>query len=191
MQLLLTVFIMILATSVMAMPGDNLVITGSIVNLRQSPAMDAPVLLKLVQGRNVIEMKRVGDWIEVLTNRSDVESGWVHQSLLASLHAHTESNNVATIVDSTAFRTFTDKFKEFNESITRLNGFVLFIQVEEVDIGKLQITATPEWFSATQEQREEILSTVFEMWSDIVEPGFSILVQVVDEHGQPHMVMFR
>ena len=48
-------------TSSFADTGDELIITGDIVNLRTGPSSDADAPIKLLQGRKVIEIQRYLD----------------------------------------------------------------------------------------------------------------------------------
>ena len=62
-RLLSGLLVCVLPFAVGASPGDDLVITGVIVNLRKYPSTDAEILLKLARDRKVVEIKREGDWV--------------------------------------------------------------------------------------------------------------------------------
>ncbi|MEX2353781.1 MAG: SH3 domain-containing protein, partial [Gammaproteobacteria bacterium] len=81
MRNLLIFSLIILTGGLKAQSGQELRITGSLVNVREAPSIDTPVLLRLSQGRRIIELGREGEWIQVQLDHDDVNSGWIHQSL--------------------------------------------------------------------------------------------------------------
>jgi Bacterial SH3 domain len=71
----------LLAKSVVAAPGDSLVVTGDLVNVRAGPAMDDRVNLQVRRDQRALELAREGEWVRVkLAGRG--EEGWIHRSLL-------------------------------------------------------------------------------------------------------------
>ncbi len=68
-----------------AATGDKLIITGDIVNLRTAPSSSADSPIKLLKDREVTEIKRQHDWVEIETHRKDIKTGWIHQSLLVKV----------------------------------------------------------------------------------------------------------
>lgn len=71
----------LLASAAMAAPGDALVVTGDVVNVRAGPGMSNPVLFHAFREQQVVELTRTDDWIEVqILGRA--ENGWIHRSLL-------------------------------------------------------------------------------------------------------------
>jgi len=176
-----------LPSQVIAKPGDELVTTSAIVNLREQPSMESNILLKLAQDRRLIEIKRVDNWVEVYTDRADIGTGWVHASLVAPLPDY-----------KTAVSNHTDQFIRFMESYNKMNaswgqqyGNPPFISVDEYTNRRIRITATTEWLQSDQAQREQMLSTLFDHWGDAVGPGLSMEIIVIDPDGAPMMSMFR
>ncbi|HYZ25739.1 MAG TPA: SH3 domain-containing protein [Geminicoccaceae bacterium] len=71
----------LLATGAAAAPGDALVVTGDVVNVRTGPGMDNPVLFQARRDQQVTELARTTDWIQVrIPDRA--ADGWIHQSLV-------------------------------------------------------------------------------------------------------------
>ncbi len=187
LTLLFLLLVNALSTSLIAAPGDELVVTGSIVNLRERPSTDATVLLKLGQDRRVVEIKREADWVEIFTNRDDVITGWVHSSLLAPPSDH----NIAITNHSDQYTRFMQTFNHLNESWQQQNGYLPFISVEEFTNRRIRITASTEWLNTEQTHREQMLSLIFDHWSKAVGNGMPIDIEVVDQNGERHMTMFR
>lgn len=168
-----------------------LVVTSTLVNVRAHPATTAPILIKLAEGRIVTEIQRQQDWIKVGIDNAVIETGWVNSALLAPLPSTTTNEGSPQSVRYSDFETFIDKFEVLNADTQKQAGFIPFSKAELSGTDTITVTATSDWFTATQNQREEILSAVFELWSSTVEHGESITVQVLDQNNEFHMVMFR
>ena len=71
----------LLATGAAAAPGDALVVTADVVNVRTGPGTDNPVLFHARRDQQVVELARTADWIQVrMPDRA--ADGWIHHSLL-------------------------------------------------------------------------------------------------------------
>jgi Bacterial SH3 domain len=71
----------VLATPAVAAPGDALLVTGDVVNVRAGPGTRNPVLFHVSRDQRVVEAARSGDWVQVQVPGEP--DGWIHQSLLA------------------------------------------------------------------------------------------------------------
>jgi uncharacterized protein YraI len=69
-----------LATAAVAAPGDLLVVTGDVVNVRDGPGTRHGVLRHAVRDQQAVELDRDGDWVRVQIPGE--APGWIHQSLL-------------------------------------------------------------------------------------------------------------
>ena len=73
--------IALFAKSVLAAPGDGLVVTGDLVNVRAGPSMESRVSLQVQRHQRALELERDREWVRVeLAGQG--EQGWIHQSLL-------------------------------------------------------------------------------------------------------------
>jgi hypothetical protein len=76
--------VVLLGGAALAAPGDALVVTADVVNVRAGPGSDAPVLRQVDRDQQALELARQGDWVQVrLPDRDAV--GWIHGSLLATV----------------------------------------------------------------------------------------------------------
>lgn len=187
-MLLFILLVTVPFNKIIAVPGDDLVITGSIVNLRGQASTDAPVLLKLLRDRRVVEIKREGEWVEVFIDRADISTGWIHNSLVAPL---ADRNNVPLAIHTESFNRFVETFNDLNGSWQQQYGYLPFISVEEFTNRRIRITATTVWLKTDQGHRQQMLSLIFAQWSNAVGSGLSIYLEVVDQDGDRHMSMFR
>lgn len=73
--------IALIARLALAAPGDGLVVTGDVVNVRAGPGTEYQVQLQVHRNQPAVELAREGEWVQVeLAGRG--EEGWIHQSLL-------------------------------------------------------------------------------------------------------------
>ena len=71
----------LLARLALAAPGDGLVVTGDVVNVRAGPGTEYQVQLQVHRNQPAVELAREGEWVRVeLAGRG--EEGWIHESLL-------------------------------------------------------------------------------------------------------------
>ena len=71
----------LLAQFALAAPGDRLVVSGDVVNVRAGPGTEYRVELQVHRNQPALELARDGEWIQVeLTDRT--AQGWIHRSLL-------------------------------------------------------------------------------------------------------------
>ncbi len=186
-QILLTLTTLFTGFNLGANPGDGLIISGSIVNLRATPSMDGKILLRLTKDAEVIEMSRFQEWREVASKRTDFDTGWIHESLLNPINGALEELNT----DVTKFNEFKLTFDELIQNFISVKSINPFSSVEHKGGGNISILATKEWFDLTQPEREKLMSQIFNLWRQRVEIGLSVMVEVVDNNNEQHMVMFR
>ncbi|NNE37125.1 MAG: SH3 domain-containing protein [Gammaproteobacteria bacterium] len=167
--------------------GDSLVITGDIVNLRSGPSIESRIVKRLVNDDEVIEISRYEDWVEVATNNKRLDYGWIHDSLMETIDGTPASSSS----ENEEFITFRTHFVTFIKKVESQTGITPFTEVEQLDAGSLQLTSSDDWISLDPQQRDNILSEVFDLWRNYVATGLSVLVEVIDENGEQHMMMFR
>lgn len=206
MRLLLYPYLFVFMTVsalVYAEANDVLVITGSVVNLRSGPGTEHPVMLKFLKGREVIEVQRQADWVEVITGRDDVASAWVHESLLVLQEQNEQatvvlsSDNETEIVEpdvtepSPAFSAFMEKFEHYVELREQEVGVAPFTTARDMGNRVIQVTATEDWLQRERVDRETELTTIFRMWDKNEGSGGSIAIEIVDTAGEKQMYMHR
>ncbi len=166
--------------------GDTLIITGNTVNLRSRPSPLAEVIKQLGGNSKVIEISRFEEWVEVTTDESRHDYGWIHQSLLSSI----EGISLA-FPENGQYEQFKVQYLFLLREYEDDAGIELFSGIDLVDTGTLQIIASDDWFGIEQQQRERYLSEVFDLWKQFVDTGKSVSVEIIDSSGEPHMMMFK
>lgn len=183
--IILSLGIMMTINSIAA-TGDKLIITGDIVNLRAEPSTEADSPIKLLKDGKVTEIQRQNDWVEVETHRKDIETGWVHKSLLTKADLFSQNTS-----SPTRFDRFMQLFNDHNEVINKQNGVIYFTKVKHKGEGQLEVVASEAWLNIDNELRNNSLSKIFELWSDVTPVGSSISVRVFDEQGEQYTLMLR
>lgn len=170
-----------------AAAGDDLVVTGSVVNLRAAPSEHAEILLKLARDRIVVEVRRDGDWVEVYTERTDISTGWVHASLLAPV----PESDTALTHHSEAYARFIKDWDQINQLSALPDGSTPFTRIEEYLGHRLRISASAAWLQTDQARREQTLADLFKRWTAAVGAGLPAEVVIVDPDGNTVMSMYR
>ncbi len=168
--------------------GDALVITANIVNLRSAPTTEADVLIKLLKGKQVMEIQRQAEWVNIETGREDIKTGWVHQSLVNKVvQKESPRENPA----DKRFKIFLQKFNDYNDAIRQKNDIVYFTAVKNNGAGSINVIATQAWLEMDHAARGIALNEVFKLWRDVTPVGSAMSIVVLDEQGEQHMLMLR
>jgi len=178
---------LIFAMPVQADPGDELVIISPLVNLREQPDTNAKVILKLGQGRRVVEVRHEGEWVEVYIDRDDIGTGWIHDSLIAPV----PDSHTAVINHTDAYNRFIEPFTRLNEESRQPDGALPFSTPDEYTGNRIRITASPGWLQSDQARREQTVAAIFKLWGQAVGPGLTAELVILDAEGAPVMSMFR
>jgi hypothetical protein len=183
------------AAGAAAAPGDQLEVTGHIVNLRGGPSLEAPVLLRLAEGRGLVEIRRRDGWVEVQTGRDDPATGWIWGKLVRDKSAEPAQPS-AMEGDMEAgmqavFELFKQALAEYNAGRLRADGYDYFTDPEYRGGGVVAVTGTGTWLGLPMEQRMEDVNEVFRIWAAAVGEGPSITVNVYDPAGEKQMTVFR
>ena len=166
--------------------GDTLVVNSEIVNLRTQPSVTSQIVKRLARNHEVIEISRYDDWVEVGTKDKGLDYGWIHGPLLV-----TKQGTAVSSLQNDSFSVFRTQFVALIKDIEKQTGIIPFTEVEQQDEGSLQLTSSKDWLSLAPEQRDELLTEVFDLWRKYVATGLSVSVDVIDENGNQYMMMFR
>jgi len=82
MKYIFIFLVCMLAANVFAAPGDILHVQVEVVNMREGPSTKDPVVLMLLEGHKLLELQRIGEWIEVDAGRTGGKTGWIHSSFI-------------------------------------------------------------------------------------------------------------
>ena len=199
MKTIIIILCCLFTVNILAAPGDVLYVKSNIINMREGPSTEFPVVLKLQKGRKLIEIQSVDGWIEVDTSRSDIRSGWIYESLLQltpvenvqKTEATSNSAEVVNIKIDSIYELFKVAFNEFSEQIANKTGYICFTNSKDLGLGTIQVVGTEAWLALPRKEREQTLVQIFDLWDAAVGDGLPITVFIVDNKGDKQMSMMR
>ena len=195
--------IALLATTALAAPGDRLVVTADLVNVRAGPGTEYRVQLQVGRNRPAIELTREGEWVEVELTDSAVQ-GWIHQSLLEvssraqpaapamselprpsapTSQSSTDTAQGLAVADGDALTRFRSSIDMLNERALAAAGVELFSGVEPAGDGTVRVLVTEAWNMVPEAGQSSYTNVLFGRWRAAVGDGGAARVQVVDPSG--------
>lgn len=154
-------------------------VKGTVVNLRQHPTVQSPTLWKLMKGQQLTQIARSGNWIQVLVDDKGGKRGWVYSSLVGEMNPH---HPTKPITQHQTFSAFLKYFEQFNAEIKSQKGTTFFENVEYLDKGIIQVTATGIFLSAPDLYKKKYVGKITQRWSAL-RVGFPAVVRIVDAKG--------
>ena len=136
----ITVLALTGAGSVLAATGDTLRVVGERVNLRAGPSDNATVRSQIVQGEQLLELQRDGNWYGVRVLRTG-EEGWIFGNLIEPLTASTLGGGAGAA--TAGFAELSRDFDRLMGNLTQRYGFPLFEKVHQAGGNTLEATLTP------------------------------------------------
>jgi len=123
---------------------------GTLVNVREGPGIDFPVIMKLGNGTKVIEKSRQENWVAVKVSGWN-RIGWIHATLLKrekieDLNESTSSKEdyasreVSRSPAASIRPKATKRLEKTNLSSAAVSGKYLYAKIGVVDIQKLFLT---------------------------------------------------
>jgi Bacterial SH3 domain len=177
----------LLATAALAAPGDALVVTADVVNVRTGPGTGNPVLFHAARDQQVVELTRDGDWIQVHVP-DQAADGWIHQSLLEAVQP--APNEPPEAPASSRASSISEALALFRNNVTELNaralaaaGVALFAGAEPADGGAVQVMVTEAWDLIPEAGQESYTNALFDHWRAVAVGGEQPRLQVVDPSG--------
>ena len=144
----------LLATAAVAAPGDPLVVTSDVVNVRAGPGTDNPVLFHVIRDQQVVELTRAGNWVQVQIP-DQAADGWIHQSLLQVVERaqparrrgrrRPSTTRSVPVRERAPLALFRSNVTELNARAVAVAGVELFAGAEPADGGTVQVMVTEAW----------------------------------------------
>jgi len=88
-----------------------------------------------------------------------------------------------TLTPYQTYRAFRKYFKRLNTEIKAQKGMAFFENVEYLDNGVIQVTATDIFLSAPETYKQIYLIKMEQTWLDLREPSLQATVRIVDSKG--------
>ena len=178
--------------SLFAATGDTLRVVGERVNLRAGPSDDATVRSQIMQGEQLLELQRDGNWYGVRVLRTG-EEGWIFGNLIEPLTATTLGDGAAGAATA-GFAALSRDFDRLMGNLTQRYGFPLFEKVNQASDNTLEATLTPQWLRAGSDDEHLLAATaIYQMWKNhqnsgpvrvvLLEPGGKRYITIDDAAG--------
>ncbi|MGD9507145.1 MAG: SH3 domain-containing protein [Geminicoccaceae bacterium] len=178
---------MIAIPAASAATGDTLRVVGERVNLRAGPSDDANVRSQILQGEQVLELRRDGNWYGVRVLRTG-EEGWMFGNLLEPL-TPTTLGAEAVQLPSAGFRELAPDFDRLLGNLAQRYGFPLFESVRPEGSNGLRVTLSPQWLRAGSADEHLLAATaVYEMWKNH-QNGAPVLVELLEPGGKRYLTI--
>jgi hypothetical protein len=204
--------IVVLATAAVASPGDVLVVTGDVVNVRSGPGADHSVLMHTYRDDQAVELGRSGDWVQVRVT-SNAAEGWIHQSLLQVLRParpaapearpgqssksagaddvpsaiaaapSVPDGDAAPWSDTEALARFRSHVGELNDRAVAVAGVDLFTGAEPVNGRTVQVMVTAAWNLVPAAGQTSYTNALFDRWRTAAGGAGELRLQIVDPSG--------
>jgi hypothetical protein len=194
----------VLATAAVAAPGDALLVTGDVVNVRAGPGTRNPVLFHVARDQQVVELSRTGDWVQVqVPGEAD---GWIHQSLLAAqsvphpapqpaapaaaepapaeaVQGPDNAGAISVLAERQALARFRSNVTEINERARAAAGVELFVGADGADAGTVRVMVTEAWDLVPEAGQQSYTNALFDHWRAAAGGSEPLRLEVVDPGG--------
>jgi Bacterial SH3 domain len=177
----------------LAAAGDTHRVVGERVNLRAGPSDDANVRTQVVQGEELLELARDGNWYGVRVLRTG-EEGWIFGDLVAPVATTTLGGGGGASVATAGFGDLSRDFDRLMGQLAQRHGFPLFDQVRQLDGTTLEATLAPDWLRAGSADEHLLAATaIYQMWKNhqnsapvrvlVLEPGGERYITIDETQG--------
>ncbi|MEK0082500.1 SH3 domain-containing protein [Benzoatithermus flavus] len=175
------------ASPVMAATGDTLRVVGERVNLRAGPSDDANVRTQVMQGEQLLELRREGNWYGVRVLRTG-EEGWIFGNLVEPVAASTLGGGEAVVAHA-GFQELSRDFDRLMGVLAQRYGFPLFEKVHQAGNNTLEVTLTPQWLRAGSDDEHLLAATaIYQMWKNH-QNSTPVRVVVLDPQGKRYITI--
>lgn len=170
-----------------AATGDTLRVVAERVNLRAGPSDNANVRSQILQGEQVLELRRDGNWYGVRVLRTG-EEGWMFGNLLEPL-SPSALGAVAAVEPTSGFRELAPDFDRLLGNLSQRYGFPLFASVVQAGGNRLELTVSPQWLRAGSADEHLLAATaVYEMWKNH-QNGAPVEVVMLEPGGKRYLTI--
>jgi len=157
-------------------PGDTLYIRANGTVVHTEASSDAPLVVTLNQGHKLVELRKVGPWVEVSVALSGGKSGWVGYGAVSTMFS-----GGATLAPLTPeFAEFQRLVEQLNDSMGEVVGGPVFSGVVDKADGIVHVHPTKRWHTLPVSLQEQVAAKLSNAWARIEGSGFITSVDVVE-----------
>jgi hypothetical protein len=154
---------------------------------------------QIVQGEQLLELRREGNWYGVRVLRTG-EEGWIFGRLIEPLTPTTLGDG-AVSSPSAGFGELSPDFDRLMANLAQRFGFPLFTSVRQAGDNTLEATLTPQWLRAGSDDEHLLAATAtYQMWKNhqngapvrllLLEPGGGRYITIDDTQSGGSLLSF-
>jgi Bacterial SH3 domain len=181
-----------------AATGDTHRVVAERVNLRAGPSDDANVRSQVMQGEQVLELRREGGWYGVRVLRTG-EEGWIFADLIEPVGTTTLGGGEGGSAGGAGFADLSRDFDRVMGQLSQRHGFPLFGEVRQAEGNTLEVPITAQWLRAGSADEHLLAATaIYQMWKNhqdsapvrvlLLEPDGERYI-TIDETGAPEALL--
>lgn len=176
----------LLASPVLADTGDLFQVSGERANLRSGPSDQTTVRNQLLQGEQLVELRRAGNWVGVRVMRTG-EEGWIYSDLVVRVQQSQLVGGAPVAVEEAGFQALAPEFDQLMGRLDQQLGYRMVARVQEVNDAELRITPTREFLiGGGREAHIATTLAIYQMWKNH-QNGRPVVVTLLDERGNPYV----
>jgi len=184
---LLAAAVLLTTGAAQAEPGDIYQVTSARANLRSGPSDSDTVRTQMVQGDQLIEVRRDGNWIGVRMLRTG-EEGWVYRDLIDVVQ-QSQLNGGVVGVGNAGFRDLSQGFDQLMGRFGQQLGYPLVASVAQDANGELRITPTREFLLyGGRDVHVATTLAIYQMWKNH-QNNVPVAVVLLGEDGKPYVAI--
>jgi Bacterial SH3 domain len=179
--------VLLTTSAASAATGDTLRVIGERVNLRAGPSDEATVRSQVIQGEQLVELRRDGSWYGVRVLRTG-EEGWIFADLIEPLAPTTLSGGVVGL-PTAGFAELSPDFDRLMANLTQRYGYPLFATMRQTGDNTLEGTLTPHWLRAGSDDEHLLAATaIYQMWKNH-QNGEPVRVLMLEPGGERYITI--
>lgn len=176
------------AGPVSAAPGDTYRVSAERVNLRAGPTDTANVRGQVLQGEQLLELRRDGNWYGVRVLRTG-EEGWIFGDLIQPVTPSTLGIGGGPAALTAGFGDLSRDFDRLMGTLGQRAGLSLASKVSQREGNTLEVTLTPDWLRAgSTEEHLFAASAIYQMWKNH-QNSAPVRVVLVEPNGDRYITI--
>jgi hypothetical protein len=145
-----------------AAPGDIYKVTGQKVNLRSAPSDNSTIRSTVVNGDELIELRRDGSWLGVRVLGTGQE-GWIYTGLVGRV---SQTGLGEAPISQGGFGKLSPEFDSLVATINDMVGYSMVGNVEQVG-SSLRVTPTRQWlYNTSLDAKLYSALALYQMWKN-------------------------
>ena len=176
----------LLASPALADTGDLFQVSGERANLRSGPSDQTTVRDQLLQGEQIVELRRAGNWVGVRVMRSG-EEGWIYADLVVRVQQSQLVGGAPVAPEEAGFQALAPEFDQLMARLDLQLGYRMIARVQQASDTELRVTPTREFLiSGGREAHIATTLAIYQMWKNH-QNGQPVVVTLLDDRDNPYI----